>query len=195
MSPTGRRVLKWARRIHLYMTLFALGPLILFAVTGFMLNHEDWFVSGEPSARTVEGKLPTNLLEGPDRLAVVEALRANFAAVGPMDSFEEQDDVLTVVFKRPGLRIEAIVRREDGSTTVSFESRGINGVLLDLHRGKSTGLIWSVVIDAVCVVMVLAAGTGLILWSSLKDRGRSGIAVIAGGLLATGALIWWMIRS
>ena len=85
MSPLHRRVLKWARRIHLYLTLFTLGLILLFAVTGFMLNHEDWFVSGEPHTRTVEGKLPADVLSGPDKLAVVEALRRDFGAVGPMD--------------------------------------------------------------------------------------------------------------
>ncbi|NBO92514.1 MAG: hypothetical protein EBV06_09440 [Planctomycetia bacterium] len=191
MSPMRKALLKWARRIHLYLTLFTLGLILLFAVTGFMLNHEDWFVSGEPNTRTVEGKLPLAMLSGPDRLAVVETLRNNFSAVGPVDSFEEQDDTLTVVFKRPGLRVEAVIQRDGGETTLAFESKGLNGILLDLHRGKSTGWLWSLVIDGLCVCLVITALTGLVLWSSLKDRGRPGLVVMAAGVAASVAVVWW----
>src|SRR5262249_55091773 len=115
----------------------------------------------------------------------------DFGAVGPLESFEEQDDTLTVVFKRPGLRIEAVIHREGGQAAVSFESKGVNGILLDLHRGKSTGWVWSLVIDGVWVCLVITAMTGLVLWSSLKDRGRSGLAVILVGVAASVAVVWW----
>lgn len=190
MSPLRRALLKWARRVHLYLTLFTLALILLFAVTGFMLNHEDWFVSGEPATRVVQGTVADGLLSGPDRLAVVEALRNDFGAVGPLESFEEQDDALTVVFKRPGLRVEAVIRRPGGRAEVSFESKGLNGILLDLHRGKSTGWVWSLVIDGVCVGLVVTALTGLVLWSSLKDRGRPGLLVILAGAAASAAVVW-----
>jgi len=39
-----RLVVKWARTVHVYLTLFGFGLLLFFAVTGFMLNHEDMFL-------------------------------------------------------------------------------------------------------------------------------------------------------
>ena len=44
MSPVYREVIRWARNVHLYLTLIALALVLFFSITGFMLNHEDWFV-------------------------------------------------------------------------------------------------------------------------------------------------------
>lgn len=189
MSPFRRGLVKWARTVHLYLTLFALALVLFFSVTGFMLNHEDWFTPREPHVRAVTGTVPTDLLENGDRLALAEMLRRDYGAVGLVDSFETDEDRIRVVFKRPGTEVEAILRREDGQVEVTTQSRGLGGILLDLHRGKSTGLVWSVVIDAVCVVLVILAATGLILWSSLKGRGHYGLLALGVGLAASVAVI------
>jgi hypothetical protein len=189
MSPFRRGLVKWARAVHLYLTLSTLALILFFSATGFMLNHEEWFAPSEPRPRTQEGAVPAALLAGPDKLGVAELLRKDFGAVGLVDSFEVDDDQLRVVFKRPGTEVEALVQRPDGRAEVTTRSRGLGGVLLDLHRGKSTGPVWAVVIDAVCVVLLLLAATGLVLFSSLKGRGRYGLAVLAVGVAASGVLV------
>ena len=197
-------LLKGARTVHLYVTLFGLALLMFFAVTGFMLNHEGWFLSPDPHMRELEGTVPPNLLGTPpaepgdgdapkavpaDKFAVVEMLRKNFAAVGEVTSFEEESDRVRVLFERPGGRVEASIRRDDGHAEVTLVLRGGVGVALDLHRGKASGLAWSLVIDGVCVAFVLIGGTGLVLWSSLKGRGRYGWAVAAAGAALGGGVI------
>ena len=89
-----------------------------------------------------------------------------------------------MVFAGPGRRDEAVIERADGRTTVTHLTRGFLGVVLDMHRGKSTGLAWGVVIDSVCVLLLTVSATGLILWSSLRNRARHGLAVMGLGLLA-----------
>ena len=181
MAPWHRGLLKWARLVHLYLSLFALALVVFFSVTGFMLNHEDWFVPPTSFDRTHAGKIPTELLAEPDKLAVAELLRKDYGAVGLVDSFETEEDRLRVVFKRPGTEVEAIIQRESGEAEVTVRTRGVWAVLLDLHRGKSTGAAWSFVIDATCVVLLILSATGLIMWSSLKSRGRYGLVVVAVG--------------
>ena len=178
-----------ARTIHLYLTLFALTLVLLFSVTGFMLNHEDWFTPAEPHTRTRTGTVPTEILIEPDKFAVSEFLRKEFEVVGLVDSFEADEDRVRVVFKRPGVEVEAVIQREEGQAEVTPHSRGVGGILLDLHRGKSTGLVWSVVIDAVCAVLLVVAATGLILFSSLKGRGLYGLLVLGVGVAASVAVI------
>jgi hypothetical protein len=189
MSPIRRGLVKWARTVHLYLTLLALGLVLFFSITGFMLNHEDWFVPGTPHTRTVTGSVPAALLSEPDRLGVAELLRRDFGAVGLIDSFETDEDRLRVVFKRPGTEVEALINRENGQTEVTARSQGLAGIALDLHRGKSSGPLWALVIDTVCVVLLVLATTGLILYSSLKGRGRYGLAALAVGALAAGAAV------
>jgi hypothetical protein len=49
--------------------------------------------------------------------------------------------------------------------------------------------LWALVIDAVCAVLLVLATTGLILYSSLKGRGRYGLAALVVGALAAGAAV------
>lgn len=186
MTPFKRRLFKWAHRTHQLISLFVLMLLIFFAVTGFLLNHEDWVGTDNPRMQVREGKVPTALLKEPDKLAVVELLRKDFGAVGEMNSFEIEPDRLRVVFKRPGTRIDASILREDGKTEVQCETRGVVGMMLDLHRGKSTGFAWSLVIDLCCIALMAIAATGLILWWTLRGRSKLGIALIVAG----GAFAW-----
>jgi hypothetical protein len=191
MSPWYKRLVKWGRLVHLYLSLTSLALVVFFSVTGFMLNHEDWFVPPDARAQTTTGTIPTDLLRGePDKLAVVELLRKDYGAVGLVSSFETDDDQLRIVFKRPGTEVEAIIKREDGEATVTKQTRGVNAILLDLHRGKSTGVVWSWVIDVVCVALVVMAGTGLVLFSSLKSRGRLGLLLLGAGLAASVYVAW-----
>jgi hypothetical protein len=193
MSPLYRWTVRWARTIHLNLTLFGLALLLLFAVTGFMLNHEDWFATTDPVLRTDEGRVPTELLAEPDRLGLVELLRREHGAAGAVDTFEADADTIRVVFKRVGRSTEAEVQREDGSLKVTHTWRGPVGVLLDLHRGKATGFVWSLIIDGVCVLLLVIAATGLVLWWSLKGRGHYGFVTLALGVgLILAVYTWFM---
>jgi hypothetical protein len=247
--------------------MFAFGLMLFFAVTGFMLNHEDWFlprqtttgkvpanllgppadreaildllrsdygVAGEPvtfddgadfvrvTFRTddggaeaiirrddrtavvtadagksrervviTEGVMPADLLVPDDpskELPIVERLRKDFGARGEVNSpphYEKESESFSVVFRSPGYLATATIRASDGHTRVTHQSRGINGVLLDLHRGKDSGLSWSLVIDAVALFFVVVSITGLILWSSLRGRAQQGLAVLSLGLVGS----------
>lgn len=267
MTHAHRLVLKWARTLHVYLTLFGFMLLLFFAVTGFMLNHEDWFLPaqvttgtlpaawlGDPENRDdildklrsdygvqgeltsfepvdqgtsfrivfksddgnsealirrsdgattvtsdgdrsreritiVEGKMPMELLVPEDKskeLPIVERLRKDFGARGEVNSpprYEKESESFSVVFKAPGYLATATIRAADGQTKVAHQSRGLNGIILDLHRGKDSGLPWSFVIDAVSILFVIVSITGLILWSSLRSRAQFGMAVLALGVV------------
>lgn len=179
MSPAKHLMLRWTRTLHIYLTLLALLLLLFFAITGFMLNHADWFSLEEVRTRTQEGHLPTALLsDAPDKLAVVERLRADFGAIGLVDSFEIEEDELRVVFTGPGQRVEATIDRVEGRAKVVSESHGVMGHLTDLHRGKGTGPAWGLIIDGFSVLLLLVSFTGLALWLTLQRRRRFGLVVL-----------------
>ncbi len=193
MSPAYRRLLKVSRITHLDLTLFGLVLILFFAATGFMLNHEDWFLPAEPRTRTAEGALPTAALNPVDKFEVAEALRREFRVAGAVNSFQADEDVVEVEFLRPGERAVAEVRRESGQAVVTFETRGWAGVATDLHKGKSAGRAWGLLIDGVCVLLLVIAATGLVLWSSLRSRGKWGaVIVLVGAGLAT-AVYYWLV--
>ena len=260
--------MKWARLLHVYLTLFGFVLMLFFAVTGFMLNHENWFLP----TQTTSGRIPAALLGPPeDRDAILDLLRSDFGAQGEVSSFERSGDSIhvafqsddgpalaiiqisdgstvvthdtdkqsreritivegtmpkellvpddiskelpiverlrkdfgargevngppryekesesfSVAFKSPGYLATATIRASDGHTKVVHQTRGLNGVFLDLHRGKDSGASWSFVIDAVSILFVIVSATGLILWSSLRGRARHGLAVLMLGLVGS----------
>lgn len=188
------RVYRWfcklSRLFHLLLGLSGLWLMLFFSVTGFMLNHEDWFGMDEPQ-RTVEtGVTPKEYVEGPDKLLVVEHLRSQFGIVGRLETFEVEEEELHVLFKKPGLEVEAVIQREDGSTILTRESRGLAGWLTDLHRGKTTTVPWGVAIDLTSILFLLIAVSGLLLWFTLYGRRRLGLYVLSAGLVVSIALIY-----
>jgi hypothetical protein len=186
MTPTYRRLLKCAHLTHLYLTLTGLTLILFFAVTGFMLNHEDWFLD-RTREREMKGSVPTSLLEPVDRLAVVELLRKEYAVVGALTQFkDEPGSSLELVFQRPGLQIVVEILREDGQTSLRFTGGGVAELITDLHKGKTAGAAWSVLIDVVCGLLLIVSATGLVLWWSLRSRGKHGmIFVLVGAAAAT----------
>jgi hypothetical protein len=190
MTHGRRLLLKLAHTVHVYTTLFGLVLLLFFAVTGFILNHEDWFRPEDPHRRTTTGTVPVKLLEGPDKLAVVELLRKDHGITAALDSFEKENDSFRVVFKAPAREIIATIQEADGQTTVSHEFWGLVSIMTDLHRGKTSGTAWALVIDGVAILFVVVAVTGLILWSSLRSRGKYGLLVMALGL-AVGLAVYF----
>ena len=56
MSHGHRILLKCARLVHVYLTMFGCLLILFFAVTGFMLNHEDWFLSDSEEETSTSGR-------------------------------------------------------------------------------------------------------------------------------------------
>ena len=191
MSPIRRWLVKWARTAHMHLTLFGLVLLTFFAITGFMLNHEDWFLTASSNHREMKGTIPLSLMQEPDKLAIVELLRKDYGANGALASFEIEEDRFRIEFKGPGHGTEAMVAREDGALEVTHESRGGVGIMLDLHRGKASGTAWSLVIDGLCILILLVTATGFFLWTSLRGRGHLGIFVLLLGT-AIGLAVYWI---
>jgi uncharacterized protein len=200
MSNSHRLLLKWARYVHVYLTMFGLLVILFFTATGFILNHPSWFGQEEIHTTVVEGNLPTTFLEEPDKLAIVEILRQQFGVRGALESFEIQIDGMVVRFRCPGCETDAVIRvagDRRGQTTVTHHAHGILGLLTDLHRGEAsgshTGEIWSLVIDSVAILLFVVSATGLILWTSLRSRGKHGLAFMGLGLAMCIAVYWFFV--
>jgi hypothetical protein len=166
----------WTRTIHIYISMFGLLAVIFFSVTGIMLNHEEWFGFSTPRAVTREGVLSEAAVPEPDKLAIVEKLRRDFGATGALDSFEIEGDQVRVEFKAPGRRTEARIQRADGRAEITLETHGFSGRLVELHRGTDAGAAWRFILDAMSVVMLAIALTGVILWCLVPKWRPFGIA-------------------
>ena len=117
------------------------------------------------------------------RLEIVEFFRAKYGIRGALSDFRVDDSQIGVSFKGPGFAADAFINRDNGAYELTRTSAGFVGVINDLHKGRDTGKVWSVVIDVSAVLLTLVSLTGMVLLLYLKKKRFSGLLVAALGLL------------
>ena len=177
----NRTFLALCRTLHIYLTMFGLLVMMLFGVTGFTLNHEDWFGATRPLRSRSVGQAPSDLIRTGDGLHLVEYLRQTFHITGALTDFADLGDRFSAGFKAPGQSWDVEIEKASGAATVRKETYNFAALINDLHRGHEAGPIWSWIIDSCAILLTLACVTGLILWLSLPKRRALGIAILALG--------------
>ena len=195
MTAHHRRLLfkKWARTLHIYLSLFGLLTVCFFAATGFVLNHDDWFGLDASHLEKIEGTFPLAMLREPDKLGVVEKLRAEYRAGGTLASFDVQGDQLQLVFKAPGHRTDAVINRATGHAEINREIYGLMARLGDLHRGTNAGPAWRLLMDVTCLLIVISSLTGITLWLLVPKWRAWGVAALVVSALVCLAVYFALV--
>ena len=188
----NRKLLHWSRTLHIYLTMLGLFVMMLFGVTGFTVNHEDWFGATTPHVTESEGQTPPDLVAKKDALRLVEHLRQNWRISGALTGFDELDEKFSLGFKEPGRIWEVEIDKPGGATRVHAEAFNFIAVVNNLHRGRYAGSGWRWVIDISALFIALACATGIVLWLALPKRRQLGVLALAAGTLAT-LLIYWTL--
>ena len=181
----NRRFLDLCRTLHIYLSMFGLLVMFLFGFTGFTVNHEDWFGATTPRVLQSEVKIPVGLISKNDKLGIVENLRGTLKITGAMTAFDDLDDRFSVGFKDPGQIWEIEIEKASGATRVHHEMFNSMALINNLHRGRYAGQAWRWVIDVSAILIVLACGTGMVLWLVLPRRRVIGALALASGILGT----------
>jgi hypothetical protein len=186
------------RWLHIYLSMFGLAAVLFFSVTGITLNHPDWFFGEAERHVESEGRMEHKWLHSdrPEaevaKLEVVEHLRKAHAIRGALVEFRVDERECVVTFKGPGSSADAFIDRDSGRYNLTQSYHGFIAVMNDLHKGRDTGPVWSVLIDLSALLMTLIALTGLVLLFYLKLRRGPGLVVTAIGAIVVVAvvLIW-----
>jgi hypothetical protein len=178
-----------ARWLHIYLSLLGMAVVLFFSLTGLTLNHPTWFATAGNSQTQDEGRVDPRWLrggtgDGVSRLEVVEHLRGSHAVRGALADFRVDDHECSVSFKGPGYDADAFINRETGAYTLTQSRHGLVAILNDLHKGRDSGPVWSVLIDVSALLLTVISLTGLVLLAYLKRRRLSGGLVGLLGLLA-----------
>jgi hypothetical protein len=188
-----KKVLALCRTLHVYLTMGGLLVMLLFGVTGFTINHEEWFGATRPRVTETEGETPPQLLAKNDALRIVEHLRNTFRISGAMTDYDEVDGRLSIAFKEPGQVWEVEIEKSTGRTKVHAEAFNFAAVVNNLHRGRYAGPAWRWVIDLSALFIVLACATGIVLWLALPRRRTLGIIALVLGVAGTLAIIFALV--
>ncbi|MES2987325.1 MAG: PepSY-associated TM helix domain-containing protein [Pseudomonadota bacterium] len=183
----------WLKQLHTWhwmSSAISLIGLLLFAITGFTLNHASEI---EASPRSVEAsaQLTAPLMaqvkpdDAPDAKKPLPADVAKFVGeklkMTPKGDADWTADEIYLGMPRPGGDAWISIDRETGAVTSESASRGWIAYLNDLHKGRNSGTVWKWFIDIFVLACVVFTLTGLVLlWMHSKHRKSTWPLVFAG---------------
>ena len=165
----------WLKQLHQWHWISAAVSLIgmlLFAITGFTLNHAGQ-IEAKPVVVSRKATLPPDLLallaKGPEEgkrplpVALEPFLDKAVGAEVAGREGEWSADEVYVALARPGGDAWVSIDRETGAVEHEKTTRGAVSLLNDLHKGRNAGKAWSWFIDIFAGACVIFTVTGLIL--------------------------------
>ncbi len=180
------------RTMHLWHWISAavcFAALILFTVTGITLNHASAF-SASPRVESRQATLPEQqsaLITGETAPAALpepleDWLEKEFGIDLANASVEWSDEELYLSAPGPGRDAWISIDRATGEVKSETTDRGWLAYFNDLHKGRNTGLVWTIFIDVVAAAVLFFAITGMVLlWIQARQR-KSTWPLITGGV-------------
>lgn len=194
-------------RWHWISAAVSLVGLLMFAVTGFTLNHAA-DIEARPRVVTTNARLPVELHASLDATAQADALprqaplpaalrewlSAELSVASGERVAEWDEGEIYLGLPRPGgdawVRIDLV----EGEVEYELTRRGAVSYLNDLHKGRNTGPAWSWFIDIFAIGCVVFCITGLILLQMHSHARRSTWPLVGAGLLIPLLLALFLIH-
>lgn len=197
----------WLKQLHTWhwvSSAISLVGLLLFAVTGFTLNHAAE-IEGSPVTVERKAQLPAPLLasirpdDAPDAKRplpkpVADWVQANLPVTRATGEAEWSSGEIYLALPRPGGDGWVAIDRETGEVTNESTSRGWIAWLNDLHKGRNAGTVWKWFIDIFVVACVVFSLTGLVLLQLHARHRPSTWPLVAAGLIIPAILAIYFIH-
>ena len=189
----SRKRMQLYRTTHLWHWISAavcFAALTLFTVTGITLNHAG-AIGAQPVIVSGSGRLPPDLraelskqgdLAAPDSAAFVDWAEREFHLSLRGATAEWQDEELYLSAPGPGRDAWVSIDRASGTAKYETTDRGWVAYFNDLHKGRNTGIAWTIFIDVVAIAVLFFSLTGLVLlWIQAGQR-TSTWPLVGGGV-------------
>lgn len=190
----------WLKQLHTWhwvSSAISLIGLLLFAITGFTLNHAAE-IEGAPVVAEGSGQLPEALLpliapdDKPDAKKPLPPKVAEWVAgtfkVKAGGEAEWSADEVYLALPRPGGDGWVAIDRVSGEATSEETDRGWISYLNDLHKGRNAGDAWKLFIDVFVVACVIFSLTGLFLLQLHSAKRPSTWPLVGLGLAIPAAI-------
>ncbi len=183
------------RKAHVYLGIALLLPLVLFAVSGFILNHRWALWETWDNRQITEKQVTVDITPEGTSLDRAQAVLGQLGLTGEINlvNVDVANNSMQIRAQRPGRTVEVNLALDSGSGTLTltdldfwFVMRSLHklsGLHSNLQQKKNWGLtrVWSVIMDLTAVVMALLAFSGLYMWYSRGDSRKSGLFALALG--------------
>jgi len=197
----------WLKQLHTWhwvSSAISLVGLLLFAITGFTLNHAAE-IEGSPVTVEKKVQLPAPLLasikpdDAPDAKKplpkpVADWVQTNLPVTRATGEAEWSSGEIYLALPRPGGDGWVAIDRETGEVTNETTNRGWIAWLNDLHKGRNAGTVWKWFIDIFVVACVVFSLTGLILLQLHARHRPSTWPLVAAGLIIPAILAIYFIH-
>jgi hypothetical protein len=200
-SRLRMRVYRTTHLLHWISAAVCFAALMLFTITGITLNHAA-SIGSTPEVTTREAALPEPLRaelaavaadEAPVPGGIAEWIESEFGIRAPSADVEWSDEELYLSAPGPGRDAWLSIDRESGAVKFESTSRGWVAYFNDLHKGRNTGLAWTIFIDVVAVACLFFSLTGLILLQiQARQRPSTWPLVVGGTILTLGVMIFFV---
>ena len=182
-----------ARSWHWMSGAICLIGMLLFSLTGITLNHAHQ-IPAKPKVTEQEMVLSAAAIASlsadaaraetaPVPGEAAAAIRRTLGVDLSGKAGEWTDIDVYVSLPRPGGDAWISIDRETGDVLYEHTSRGPISYLNDLHKGRSTGPVWSLFLDVFAVACIVFCMTGLWLLQIHSQRRGSTWPLVVGGLV------------
>jgi len=195
---TARQRAWWLKTLHQWHWISAalcLVGMLLFAATGITLNHAGQ-IEARPTVSQRSAQLPASLLAqlacapASTKQAPLPPLVRDWLAQAlrvELDDAREADwsaDEVVLALPRPGGDAWLRIARQDGTAEYELTERGWVSYLNDLHKGRHTGMAWSLFLDLFALACLVFAVTGLFILKLHAGQRPGTWPIVALGLVA-----------
>lgn len=208
-SPQRAYWLKTLHEWHWVSSAICLVGMLLFAVTGFTLNHAGQ-IEAKPRVVSRTESLPASLLpvlqqaaeaqqsqpqEGASLPVTVQAwAREVLGAETRQRAVEWSEDEAYVPLPQPGGDAWLRIGLQDGEAEYEHTDRGWISYFNDLHKGRHTGVAWSWFIDLFAAACLVFCITGLFILQMHAGRRPMTWPMVGLGLLIPALLALLLVH-
>ena len=203
----------WLKKLHEWhwiSSAICLVGMLVFAATGFTLNHAGQ-IESRPLVETRTAQLPGDLLQ---KLLQTHKQQAQSAikSIAPLPAdvqdwlarqlqartqglaVEWSDDEAYVPMPRPGGDAWLRVDLKDGAVEYEKTDRGWISYLNDLHKGRNTGSAWRLFIDVFAAGCLVFCITGLLILQMHAQRRPMTWPMVGLGLVVPALLLLLLVH-
>ncbi len=203
-KPFSRRLFTIARVVHVYLSMGLFSLLLLFCVTGILLNHSQWLSGGRVDGSReliVPEHISMRLAKGASDvftrppLAEIQAYllqNHNLKKVSDISLDEESGEII-FDYKLPAGYAAVVVDVNLVQMTLDYRKGSIGSLVNDLHKGRNSGPVWSWVIDLSAGFMVFFSITGMVILFQNRKYKRMGLVLAMLGTLSPLCVYWFFV--
>lgn len=202
-QAAGSTFHKLNRKIHIYSGMFSLLFLLLFAFSGFILNHRwkvwDWFSERVETTRDIAVQMPT---VGSD-LQKARAILKGLGLDGEINRIVTEPAKQSFGFdmQRPGQWASIRLDSTTGKGTLKTTDMNAWSVVYTLHifsgHGDKNWLwanVWKFFSDLTAILIIVLSVSGFIMWLNLRSARRWGLVCLEIGVTVFILLVWMLSK-